>query len=106
MKKSNILMTTAAAMLLFSTTPTFAEGKSKKEPKVLTAEEQVKLEEIEARVLEIRDMELSNLEKAEKAEIKAELKSLEKEARALRGTGLYISTGALIIIIILLIILL
>lgn len=95
-------MTTVAAMLLFSTTPTLAEGKSKKEAKVLTLEEQVKLEEIEARVLEIRDMELANLEKAE---IKAELKSLEKEARALRGTGLYISTGALIVIIILLIIL-
>ncbi|MEA5415517.1 NAD-binding protein, partial [Synechococcus sp. BA-132 BA5] len=51
-------------------------------------------------------LKAANLEKAEKAEIKAELKSLEKEARALRGTGLYISTGALIIIIILLIILL
>lgn len=37
MKKSNILMTTAAALLLFSTTPTFAENKIKKEPKVLTA---------------------------------------------------------------------
>lgn len=51
-------------------------------------------------------MELSNLEKAEKSEIKSELKSLEKEATALRGSGLYISTGALILIIILLIILL
>jgi len=99
-------MTTAAALLLFSTTPTFAENKIKKEPKVLTAEEQVKLEEIEARVLEIRDMELSNLEKSEKSEIKSELKSLEKEATALRESGLYISTGALILIIILLIILL
>lgn len=106
MKKSNILKTTAATLLLFYTTPTFAENKIKKEPKVLTAEEQVKLEEIEARVLEIRDMELSNLEKAEKSEIKSELKSLEKEAKALRGSGLYISTGALILIIILLIILL
>ncbi len=106
MKKSNILKTTAATLLLFSITPTFAENKIKKEPKVLTAEEQVKLEEIEARVLEIRDMELSNLEKAEKSEIKSELKSLEKEAKALRGSGLYISTGALILIIILLIILL
>jgi replicative superfamily II helicase len=106
MKKSKILMTTAAALLLFSSSPTFAENKAKKEPQVLTAEEQIKLEEIEARILEIREMELSKLEKAEKSEIKAELKSLEKEARALGGSGLYLSTGALIIIIILLIILL
>lgn len=98
-------MITAAALLLFSTTPTFADNKGKKEPIVLTAEEQAKLEEIEARVIEIREMKLSGLEKAEKAEIKAELKSLEKEARALSGSGLYISTGALILIIILLIIL-
>lgn len=106
MKKTLLTLTAAAA--LFATTGNTAEANpfKSKEPKVLTVEETERLLEIESKVLEIKEMDLSALTKEERKELRYDLKSMEKEAKAMRGSGLYISTGALIIIIILLIILL
>jgi hypothetical protein len=106
MKKPLLILATAATLIAFTGSPSEAIPFKSKEPKVLTIEESERLLEIESKVLEINEMDLSALSKEERKELKYELKSMEKEAKALRGTGLYISTGALIVIIILLIILL
>lgn len=58
---------------------------------------------IETRLVEIRDMDKTNLTTVEKKELKKEVKELKKEARK---SGIYLSVGAIIIIILLLILLL
>lgn len=68
------------------------------------AEKKARLEEIKSRVEEIRDMDKSTLSASEKKALRAELKTLKKEAQATRGV--YLSVGAIIIIILLLILIL
>lgn len=66
------------------------------------------------RVFEIKSMDFSTLSRAERRELKQELRSIEKELRQQEATqtaeggstGIYISFGALIIMILLLIIIL
>ncbi len=55
------------------------------------------------RLIEIRDMDKSNLTRVEKKELRKEVKEIKKEAR---NRGIYLSVGAIIIIILLLILLL
>lgn len=105
MKKPLLTLAMAAELTAFTGSTVAATPFKSKEPKVLTVEESEKLKEIESKVLEIKEMDLSEFSKEEKKELKNELRSLEKEAKALRGSGIYISTGALIIIILLIIIL-
>ena len=64
---------------------------------------EVRARQIENRLVEIRNMDKSNLTSAEKKVLRKEVKSLRKEAR---GGGIYLSVGAIIIIILLLILLL
>jgi Skp family chaperone for outer membrane proteins len=73
-----------------------------------TAEERnARVEEIKTRVEEIRSMDKSDLTKAERKELRAELKDLKKEANAAAtGGGVYLSVGAIIIIILVLILIL
>ncbi|MFC3560781.1 hypothetical protein [Pedobacter jamesrossensis] len=82
-----------------------AANKPAKNPTELTAEETVKLERIKTRVEEIREMDKSNLTKAERKALRSELKELKNQARAVSG-GVYLSVGAIIIIILLLILIL
>ncbi|OCX52194.1 hypothetical protein BEL04_11950 [Mucilaginibacter sp. PPCGB 2223] len=77
----------------------------------MTAEErQARIEEIKDRVNEIRAMDKSSLTRAEKKELKVELKEMRHEANAISaaggGGGIYLSVGAIIIIILLLILIL
>ena len=67
----------------------------------MTAEQKVQLERITNRVEEIKAMDKSNLSRAEKKELRKELRTMKKEARAMGG-GVYLSVGAIIIIILLL----
>jgi hypothetical protein len=67
------------------------------------AQKQERIEEIHQRVEQIKAIDKSQLTKAERKEIKDELKDMNKEAKLLRG-GIYLSIGAIIIIILLLII--
>ncbi|HVX27508.1 MAG TPA: hypothetical protein VHB70_14255 [Parafilimonas sp.] len=71
------------------------------------AQKEARAEEIKTRVEEIKSMDKSTLSKSERKELKAELKSYNKEMRAmkLRG-GIYISFAGIIIIILLLILIL
>ena len=73
--------------------------------KELTTQQQERLDEIVARVNEIKAMDRSNLTRAEKKELRTELKDMKTEARAMGG-GVYLSVGAIIIIILVLILIL
>ncbi len=77
----------------------------KKEKTEMTAEQKVQFEKITSRVDEIRNMDKSNLTRAEKKALRSELKQMKEQARALSG-GVYLSVGAIIIIILLLILIL
>jgi hypothetical protein len=69
-----------------------------KDPSALSADEAQRLEIINDRVSEIKAMDFSELTKAQKKEIKNELREIKKEAKDVGG-GLYISAGAIIIIL-------
>lgn len=58
-----------------------------------------------ARLIEIKNMDKSNLTKAERRELRKEVKAI-KDSNKVNSGGVYISVGAIIIIILLLIILL
>ncbi|WP_131536552.1 hypothetical protein [Pedobacter nototheniae] len=82
-----------------------AADKPAKNPTELTAEQTVQLEKIKSRVEEIREMDKSNLTRAERKALRKELKEMKNQARAISG-GVYLSVGAIIIIILLLILIL
>ncbi|MCY1507300.1 hypothetical protein D9M68_415730 [compost metagenome] len=71
----------------------------------LTAQQQAQFERLTNRVEEIRNMDKSNLTRAEKKALRKELKEMKEQARAL-NQGVYLSVGAIIIIILLLILVL
>ncbi|EKB49469.1 hypothetical protein [Cecembia lonarensis] len=77
---------------------------AKKDNPELTEEEKSRLVEIEMRVDEIKAMDFSTMEKAEKKAVRSELKEIKKEAKDLGG-GVYLSVGAIIIILLILILL-
>jgi len=77
----------------------------KKDKVELTTEQKVQLDRITNRVEEIKAMDKSNLSKAERKELRKELKEMKQQARAMGG-GVYLSVGAIIIIILLLILIL
>jgi hypothetical protein len=72
------------------------------EHKDLTSPEQ--LHPLEARIMEIREMDRSALTSEERVELRMELREIRKEARQ-PGGGLYISIGALVVAILLILLL-
>lgn len=106
MKKTFLNISLVAAMVLTGSQQVFAKEKASKEKSELTEVEIQRFAEIEARIMEINTMDFSEMSREEKRDLRNEVKELNKESKTLRGGGLYISTGALIIILILLIILL
>lgn len=56
------------------------------------------------RVYEIREMDKSDLTRAERRELRKEVREIKKEVRS-TNSGIFISTGAIIIILLLIIIL-
>ncbi|MFH6770988.1 hypothetical protein [Gaetbulibacter aestuarii] len=56
------------------------------------------------RLEEIKDMDKSDLSRVERKELRKEVRTIKREIRS-SGNGLYISTGAIIIILLLIIIL-
>lgn len=105
MKKYVLTLAAAGTMMVFGSQPVEANPFKAQEPKELTAEETLRMEQIENRVAEIQGLDFSEMDKAEKKALKSELKGLEKEGKSLRGGGIYISTGAIIVILLLIIIL-
>jgi hypothetical protein len=82
-------------------TPTFAGGETPGSKTEVPKETLAK--QIETRLVEIRDMDKTNLTSSEKKGLRKEVKDLKKKARS---NGVYLSVGAIIIIILLLILLL
>ncbi len=68
--------------------------------------ETTRANEFSERIREIQEMDFSTLEQAERKALREEVREIKKEVKSTQESGLYISTGALIVIIILLIILL
>lgn len=106
MKKTILNISLVAAMVLAGSQQVFAKEKASKEKTEFTEAEIQRFAEIEARIMEINAMDFSEMSREEKKDLRNEIKELNKESKTMRGSGLYISTGALIIIVILLIILL
>jgi len=101
-----MLLTVAA---FNSNAATFTDNKDayKEAAANMTKEQkEARVEEIKLRVNEIKAMDKSDLNKAEKKELKGELKNLKQEAQAMGGGGVYLSVGAIIIIILVLILIL
>lgn len=73
----------------------------KKNPE-LTPEQQLRLEEIQERVTDIKALDFGEMSKGELKEVKVELKELKKEAKK-NGGGIYLSVGAIVIILLVLI---
>ena len=86
-----------AAMFANEKTPIIVEATSKEVP----AEIQLKLDRLE----EIKEMDKSDMSRAEKKELRNEVKEIKAELKS-TGNGVYLSVGAIIIIILLLILLL
>ena len=83
-------------------TPAFAGPGT---PSTTTTEtpKEVLATQIKTRLLEIKQMDKSNLTNADKKELRKEVRDLKKQAAA---NGIYLSVGAIIIIILLLILIL
>jgi len=103
--KKLIYSLTLVFMLGISANPVMAAGNKDKNKTELTAEQKVQFERITNRVEEIRNMDKSNMSRADKKELRKELKEMKSQARAMNG-GVYLSVGAIIIIILLLILIL
>lgn len=102
MKKIAYLLSFMFLFLAYA--PVATAGETKKEKPELTAEQQVRLDEINNRVEEIKAMDFADMSKAERNEVKSELKEMRAEAKSL-GNGVYISVGAIIIILLIIILL-
>ncbi|MDO6438830.1 hypothetical protein Q4534_15505 [Cyclobacterium sp. 1_MG-2023] len=93
-------------MLFVSLVPSAMAKEDGPEPnkKELSPEDQARLDQLENRFLEIKAMDFNSMEKSERKEVRKELRDINKESKGLGG-GVYISTGAIIIILLLILIL-
>jgi hypothetical protein len=109
--KKKICLTTLTVFLCLvafsSQAATFTNSKADKEAiaNMTVEQKQARIEEIKLRVQEIKAMDKSQLTRADRKELRQELRSDRMEARDLGG-GIYLSVGAIIIIILLLILIL
>ena len=93
---TGLLMTMSIAFV----TPAFAGETPSANTEV---PKEVRAQQIEARLMEIKDLTKTNLTSTEKKDLRKEVKSLRREERR---NGIYLSVGAIIIIVLLLILLL
>jgi hypothetical protein len=101
MNPKKIIPVLIFSMCITMITPVFARTES---PAPNTeVPKDVLARQIETRLVQIRNMDKTNLTKVEKKELRKEVKNLRKQARS---GGIYLSVGAIIIIILLLILLL
>lgn len=96
-RKNSICAIFIAFAMSFAVPVVAAAGPGDEAPK------QEMARQIEARIYEIHKMDKSEMSRAEKKELKKEVKNLRKKAKT---QGVYLSIGAIIIIILLLILLL
>lgn len=94
------------ALTAFTAMPSYASSTSEllTEHTAKHPESPEKVRQMLIRLDEIKEMDKSNLSRAEKKELRKEVRSIKSELRS-TGNGVYLSIGAIIIIILLLILL-
>lgn len=97
--KCRLLLVAVALMLLSST------SYAKPRAKTLTAEHQVRMVQIDARIHEIKAMDLASLSRQERKALRKEVIQLKKEATGIATGGVYLSVAAIIILLVLILIL-
>lgn len=103
MKKSNLYSIFVVLLLAFS--PMHLYAGDNESPVATPAESAARAEVLINRLEEIKKMDMTMLSRAEKKELRNEVRETKKELRT-NSSGVYISVGALLIVIILLILLL
>lgn len=108
--KNKILLFAILVMCTFTTVNTNAaiNKKDLKEKVAAMTQEQkdARIQQLKDRVEEIKHMDRSQLTKEDRKELRHELRDINNEAKEIRGSGIYISVGALLVVILLLILLL
>jgi len=107
MKAKNFMRVTSIVILMAITFPAISSTVAT-EPVTSSTSNTVpnpRAEELVKRLEEIKAIDKSTLSRAERKELKKEVKSIKKEMKVLSG-GVYLSVGAIIIIILLLILIL
>lgn len=106
MKTISKLRMIALLLTLACTTPTLANTITPVATEIRnTASEEAKTEVLLNRLNEIKEMDKSNLSRAERKALRKEVKEIKATMKA-AGGGVYLSVGAIIIIILLLILIL
>lgn len=95
-----------ALVVVFAFSPAGLYASKVETPNGTTPVESVEMQVLRNRLNEIRAMNKSNLSRAEKKELRQELRGMNSSAAAGNNRGIYLSIGAVIIIILLLILLL
>jgi hypothetical protein len=104
MKKINLYPILLAMLISLSPVHLFAsDGES---PVATPAAEAARAEVLINRLEEIKRMDMSTLSRAEKKELRNEVRETKKELKTNKSGGVYLSLGALLLVIILLILLL
>ncbi len=104
MKKRTIYLM-IAALSLSTFTPVNATGTDPKTKTTQSTEVSPEMQVMMNRLEEIKSLDKSEMSRAEKKELRKEVRAIKAEARS-SSNGVYLSVGAIIIIVLLLIILL
>jgi hypothetical protein len=104
MKKSFILLLMMLSLAAFPNTVMAAENTPINTPTPTPTEVPAEVKVMLNRLEEIKALDKSTLSRSERKELRKEVRTIKKDLRA-AGNGLYISTGAVIIILLLIIIL-
>lgn len=103
MKRLSLRLITCLLLLASVVLPIQAENANKRP--AMTHSDSLRSIAIAERLIEIKELDKSNLKASEKKALRKEVREIKKEDRA-NGGGLYLSVGSIIIIILLLILLL
>lgn len=97
-----------AVFVMFTVLPAQLHSTTEILPTTVSAPEPTEAEiagMLNARIIEIHQMDLSSLTRSKKRELRKEVRSIKNELKNLDG-GVYLSTGAIIIILLILILVL
>ncbi|MDQ2658444.1 MAG: hypothetical protein M3Y60_13560 [Bacteroidota bacterium] len=103
MKTSNIRKAFAIALLLTIASPVMSADRT--DPKIAIENTESRAVQLQTRLEEIRSMDKEELSRAEKKNLRHEVREIKKELAAISG-GVYLSIGAIILVALLLILLL
>lgn len=103
MRKINIYL--IVVVLLFAFSPLQLRANDETLPATTNAEDVARAATLINRLEEIKEMDKSTLNAAEKKELRKEVRETKKELKS-NNSGVYLSVGALILVIVLLVLLL